>query len=262
MAWNTLARRAKEYVAQIAPTRNSDNLDGPARNTVRGYAAMGLLAAAIGGVAGTGVLADSGDPAPAAAKSEAHQQQRPAETGKKDSADKPKQVTERADGTAKARKDGSADKAAKAGKADKADPKKPAAAKQPKAAKKPAPPAPPKDPVERWIANAIDIMQKKGVPVSKSDSDEIRTVIEKESSADPRAINLWDSNAAKGTPSKGLMQTIDPTFDAYKLPGYNDIYDPVSNIIAGVRYTLARYGSFDEHPGLASMAEGGDYQGY
>ncbi|MRB12799.1 transglycosylase SLT domain-containing protein, partial [Bacillus thuringiensis] len=59
-----------------------------------------------------------------------------------------------------------------------------------------------------------------------------------------RAINNWDSNAAKGTPSKGLMQVIDPTFQSYALKGYNkNIYDPLSNILASIRYTLSRYGS-------------------
>ncbi len=71
-----------------------------------------------------------------------------------------------------------------------------------------------------------------------------------------------NSNAAKGTPSKGLMQCIDPTFEAHKLPGHDDIYNPVDNIIAGVRYTFDRYGGFEGHPGLASMAGGGGYQGY
>lgn len=36
-----------------------------------------------------------------------------------------------------------------------------------------------------------------------------------ESSYNVKAVNNWDSNAAAGTPSKGLMQFIKPTFDAY-----------------------------------------------
>ncbi|MCW1249662.1 tape measure protein [Acaricomes phytoseiuli] len=64
-----------------------------------------------------------------------------------------------------------------------------------------------------------------------------------ESGGDPRAVNNWDINAKRGTPSKGLMQVIDPTFAAYKDPGRENIWDPVHNIIASIRYTLARYGS-------------------
>ncbi|WP_153175843.1 transglycosylase SLT domain-containing protein, partial [Streptomyces sp. E2N171] len=55
--------------------------------------------------------------------------------------------------------------------------------------------------------------------------------IMRESSGNPAAINLWDSNAAKGTPSKGLLQVIDPTFQAYHVPGTAfDPFDPVANI--------------------------------
>jgi WXG100 family type VII secretion target len=71
-----------------------------------------------------------------------------------------------------------------------------------------------------------------------------------------------NSNAAAGHPSKGLMQCIDSTFNAHKLPGHDDIYNPVDNIIAGVRYTFDRYGGFAGHPGLKAMAAGGGYQGY
>lgn len=65
-----------------------------------------------------------------------------------------------------------------------------------------------------------------------------------ESGGNARAINLWDSNAKKGIPSKGLMQVIDPTFRSYAMAPYNkDIYDPLSNMVAAIRYTVSRYGS-------------------
>lgn len=64
-----------------------------------------------------------------------------------------------------------------------------------------------------------------------------------ESGFNPRAINLWDSNAAKGVPSKGLMQTIEPTFRAYAMPGMGDIWNPIHNTVAAIRYIQARYGS-------------------
>ena len=63
-----------------------------------------------------------------------------------------------------------------------------------------------------------------------------------ESTGNPRAINLWDSNARKGIPSKGLFQTIDPTFQAYRDPSLpNDVYHPIANTVAAIRYMLARY---------------------
>ena len=65
-----------------------------------------------------------------------------------------------------------------------------------------------------------------------------------ESGGNPNAINNWDINAKNGVPSQGLMQVIPPTFRAYAMPGYNkNILDPLSNILASIRYTLARYGS-------------------
>ncbi|MFF3145277.1 transglycosylase SLT domain-containing protein, partial [Streptomyces sp. NPDC057927] len=70
--------------------------------------------------------------------------------------------------------------------------------------------------------------------------------IMRESSGDPWAINNWDSNAAAGTPSKGLLQVIPPTFKAYHVPGTSwNIYDPVANITAAANYAADKYGSMD-----------------
>lgn len=78
--------------------------------------------------------------------------------------------------------------------------------------------------------------------------------MQSESGGNPKAINLWDSNAKAGIPSKGLMQVIDPTFQSYAMAGYNsNIYDPLSNILASIRYALARYGS------LANAYQGHGY---
>lgn len=66
-----------------------------------------------------------------------------------------------------------------------------------------------------------------------------------ESGGNPRAVNNWDINARLGHPSKGLFQTIDATFQAYKLKGHGNIYNPVDNAIAAIRYMIARYGSVE-----------------
>ncbi|MEU8354784.1 transglycosylase SLT domain-containing protein [Nonomuraea sp. NPDC048882] len=122
-------------------------------------------------------------------------------------------------------------------------------------------PAPPAQ-VAEWISQAVAILKANGVPAGKMNPDDIWTIIRHESNGNPHAINNWDSNAAKGTPSKGLMQTIDPTFERYRLPGHGDVYDPVDNIIAGVRYAIARYGSVSDVPGLVGMRTGAGYSGY
>ncbi|MFI1734718.1 transglycosylase SLT domain-containing protein [Streptomyces acidicola] len=97
--------------------------------------------------------------------------------------------------------------------------------------------------LDGWIRQALDVMAKNGIPGSY---DGIHRNIMRESSGNPQAINNWDSNAAKGTPSKGLLQVIDPTFAAYHVAGTSDDpYDPVANIVAACNYAADRYGSID-----------------
>ena len=74
--------------------------------------------------------------------------------------------------------------------------------------------------------------------------------------------NNTDQNAKDGHPSIGIMQTIQTTFDANKLPGHDAIRNPVDNIIAGVRYAVATYGSVSNVPGIVAMKNGGEYVGY
>jgi LysM repeat protein len=125
----------------------------------------------------------------------------------------------------------------------------------------PAGPAP-KGQVGDWINQATSILRQQGVPVDKMNPADIALIIQRESGGNPNASNGWDSNAAKGTPSIGLMQTIQPTFDAHKLPGHGDIRNPVDNIIAGVRYAIERYGSVSNVPGVKAVHNGGAYVGY
>ena len=126
------------------------------------------------------------------------------------------------------------------------------------------PPAggPPPGNAQDWIKQAMEILRANGINVSEADVPKIWAIIQHESGGNPQAINNWDSNAAKGTPSKGLMQCIDPTFNSYKMPGHNDIWNPVDNICAGVNYAVSRYGSLDNVPGIKAMAGGGAYRGY
>ena len=70
-----------------------------------------------------------------------------------------------------------------------------------------------------------------------------------ESGGNPQAVNNWDSNARKGTPSKGLIQVIDPTFTAHRSPDLStDIFDPAANLYAGLHYGIGRYGSIPNIP--------------
>ncbi|MFI5762552.1 MULTISPECIES: transglycosylase SLT domain-containing protein [unclassified Streptomyces] len=99
------------------------------------------------------------------------------------------------------------------------------------------------DNLDGWIRESLDVMAQHGIPGSY---EGIHRNVMRESSGNPLAINNWDSNAAAGIPSKGLLQVIDPTFQAYHVPGTPmDSYDPVANITAACNYAAARYGSID-----------------
>jgi hypothetical protein len=97
--------------------------------------------------------------------------------------------------------------------------------------------------LDGWIRASLQVMAQHGIPGTYNGI--YRNVI-RESSGNPLAINNWDSNALAGTPSKGLLQVIDPTFAAYHVAGTSyDPYDPVANITAACNYAAARYGSID-----------------
>ncbi len=94
-----------------------------------------------------------------------------------------------------------------------------------------------------WIREALAVMKAKGIPGSYNG---LHRNIMRESTGNPRAKNGWDINARNGTPSIGLLQVIQPTFNAYHVSGTpHDIYHPVSNIVAAANYAAARYGSID-----------------
>ncbi|MCQ4084194.1 transglycosylase SLT domain-containing protein [Streptomyces sp. RB6PN25] len=99
------------------------------------------------------------------------------------------------------------------------------------------------DDLDGWIRHALAIMQQNGIPGTY---DGIYRNIMRESSGNPYAENDWDSNAAAGTPSKGLLQVIQPTFDEYHVSGTAwDLFDPVANITAACNYAYHVYGSID-----------------
>ena len=112
--------------------------------------------------------------------------------------------------------------------------------------------------LDGWIAEALQVM---GLPQQYAPG--VKKIILAESGGNPHAINTWDSNALRGTPSRGLMQTIPSTFHAYVHPEMRGrpITDPVANITAGVRYMIDRYGAETVARGGRSDGTGG-YLGY
>jgi len=112
--------------------------------------------------------------------------------------------------------------------------------------------------VNGWIAEALQILE---LPQSLAPS--VKKIVMNESGGNPRAINNWDSNARRGTPSQGLMQTIPSTYRAYVHPEMEGrpITDPVANLTAGIRYMIDQYGMDTLRAGGRSSSSGG-YLGY
>jgi soluble lytic murein transglycosylase-like protein len=108
------------------------------------------------------------------------------------------------------------------------------------------------------IAKALGLM---GLPQRLAPG--VKKIIMRESTGNADAVNDWDSNAASGTPSKGLMQLIDTTFRNAVLPELADrgIFDPVANITAGVRTMIANH-SIDDVLAGGLRNSSGDYIGY
>ncbi|MET9253226.1 transglycosylase SLT domain-containing protein [Streptomyces sp. NPDC048182] len=97
--------------------------------------------------------------------------------------------------------------------------------------------------LDGWIRESLAVMAQHGIPGTY---DGIHRNVIRESSGNPLAINNWDINAINGTPSKGLLQVIDPTFQTYHVAGTSwNSYDPVANITAACNYAAHRYGSID-----------------
>jgi hypothetical protein len=94
----------------------------------------------------------------------------------------------------------------------------------------------------RWRGIVTQVVAQLGQPASAVGA--VLRRIQFESGGNPRAINLTDSNARAGHPSRGLMQTIPTTFAAYAGPYRGrGIYDPLANIYAGSNYAIHTYGS-------------------
>ena len=96
--------------------------------------------------------------------------------------------------------------------------------------------------VQQWTGVASQALMMTG-QFTPQNLQALLYQMQTESGGNPMAINNWDVNAQRGTPSKGLMQVIDPTFQAHKMPGFNNIYAPLDNILASIRYALGAYGS-------------------
>ncbi len=99
--------------------------------------------------------------------------------------------------------------------------------------------------VERWRSYVERALKANGIEPTPFRVSKILETIKRESNGDPNAQNNWDSNAMAGHPSIGLMQTIGPTFEAYKHAGHNNIRNGYDNLLAAINYIKHRYGTSD-----------------
>lgn len=102
--------------------------------------------------------------------------------------------------------------------------------------------------VERFRGIVKQLLDHYGHPASWVENTLRR--MNQESGGNVDAVNKWDSNWQKGTPSVGLMQVIGPTYQTHKDPEfdkgpheYNVSKNPAANIAASMRYTMKQYGS-------------------
>jgi LysM repeat protein len=117
--------------------------------------------------------------------------------------------------------------------------------------------------VSSWVSQACGIM---GVPPANWVRG-YEVLCARESSGNANAINAYDSNAngaiqSDGHPlncSRGVAQCIPGTFASNHVPQTSDdIYDPVANIAASMRYVRNRYGVSSNGANLASLVQQAD----
>jgi SLT domain-containing protein len=84
-------------------------------------------------------------------------------------------------------------------------------------------------------------------------------VARRESNYNAYAVNGWDANAARGTPSKGAWQFIASTFAAYHQPGTSrDIHNLTAQACAFINYAMGRYGVAADASNLADRIQQAD----
>lgn len=97
-----------------------------------------------------------------------------------------------------------------------------------------------------WRSTIEKALQMNGLPVNQSYVNAWLRQVQSESGGNPRAVQnpqVDDINMRTGNPAKGLLQTIQSTFDAYAFPGHKDIFNGLDNALAAINYAKNRYGA-------------------
>ncbi|MEJ9151069.1 phage tail tape measure protein [Bacillus smithii] len=115
---------------------------------------------------------------------------------------------------------------------------------------------PPGTGVQRWRPYVIRALAMNGLSTSESMVQKVLRQIQTESGGNPLAVQhgYTDINTIRGDLAKGLMQTISATFNAYKFPGHDNIFNGFDNLLAALNYAKHRYGK-----NLNGLGEGHGY---
>ena len=99
--------------------------------------------------------------------------------------------------------------------------------------------------VMRWRDTVIQALGIAGLPQDGAYINAWLSQIQSESNGDPNVTQngYVDVNTLSGDLAMGLVQVIGATFAAFRDPSLpNNRMDPLSNLVAGMRYAKARYG--------------------
>ncbi|MEP9852104.1 phage tail tape measure protein [Staphylococcus aureus] len=77
---------------------------------------------------------------------------------------------------------------------------------------------------------------------NKAITEHMMALAKRESNYDPKAVNNWDINAMRGTPSKGMFQMIEPTFRSNAKKGHTNFNSSLDQAISSMRYIVKTYG--------------------
>ncbi|WP_025726788.1 phage tail tape measure protein [Heyndrickxia ginsengihumi] len=110
--------------------------------------------------------------------------------------------------------------------------------------------------VKRWKPYVERALAMNDLSTSASMVNKVLRQIATESGGNPKAVQhgYTDINTKTGDLAKGLMQTISATFNAYKFPGHDDIFNGFDNLLAALNYAKHRYGK-----NLSGLGEGHGY---
>ena len=96
---------------------------------------------------------------------------------------------------------------------------------------------------KKWAPTLSMALSLNKLPATKPYMDAWLTQMMWESSGNPNIIQQIKDVNSGGNEARGILQVTPRTFAAYKFPGYDNIFDPISNMLAGINYAKARYGA-------------------